>query len=483
MEKFLIKIKKLIPRKMFASLQPAYHFLLSWFSAFIYRHPSEKMIVIGVTGTTGKTTSTYLIAKTLQGAGFKVGYTSTAMFGDGDKEWLNDKKMTMPGRFYIQKTLAGMAKNGCHFAIVETTSEGVRQFRHRFINYDTLVFTGLYPEHIESHGGFENYKAAKGALFAHLKKGKTKYANDQKQVVSMAGNLKKLDLNRVKKKTIINLDDEHAQYFLDFWAEEKFGYSHNIDLKIEDVTVWNYGDVVVSQNGVKFRFDQTSPKLQGSRSVQINLGILGGFNAANAIHALGAGLVEGVTIDKLKPGLEAINGVPGRLERICAGQNFLAVVDYAFEPNAITKLYETIEAMPHNKIIHVLGATGGGRDSSRRPILGKIAGERAAIVVVTNEDPYDEDPNIIADQVLIGAEKGGKVIGQNLFKIMDRREAIAKAISFADAGDVVLVTGKGSEQAICLANGEKLAWDDRKILEEEIIKAPASAEAMAGEVG
>lgn len=463
MEKLLYTIKKLIPTRLFNSLQPIYHFLLSWLSAVVYRFPAEKLIVIGVTGTTGKTTSTYLIAKTLAGAGFKVGYTSTAMFSDGNSEWLNDKKMTMPGRFYIQKTLAQMVRNGCQFAVVETTSEGVRQFRHRFINYDTLVFTGLYPEHIESHGSFENYRAAKGELFAHLQKGKTKYANDAKQVIKSVGNLKRLDLNRVKKKTVINLDDENAKYFLDFWAEEKYGYSANQNLKIDDVTVWHYGEIEVGQAGVNFRFDR----------FRIHLGILGAFNATNAIHALAAGLVEGLPIEQLKPGLEAINGVPGRLERICAGQDFLAVVDYAFEPNAVSKLYETIEALPHNRIIHVLGATGGGRDSSRRPLLGKIAGERADYVIVTNEDPYDEDPELIIEQVLVGAEKAGKAKNENLLKIMDRREAIAKAIGLAQSGDVVLITGKGSEQAICLAGGAKIPWDDRTVAREELQKVVA----------
>ncbi|MCK4553445.1 hypothetical protein KAU19_00590, partial [Candidatus Parcubacteria bacterium] len=158
MDKILNKIKKLIPKKIFKTLQPAYHFLLSWFSAVWYRVPSEKLIVIGVTGTTGKTTCVYLIAKVLESAGYRVGYTSTAMFGDGEKEWLNDKKMTMAGRFFTQKILRQMVRNKCQYAIIETTSEGIVQYRHRFINYDILIFTGLYEEHIDSHGSFENYK-------------------------------------------------------------------------------------------------------------------------------------------------------------------------------------------------------------------------------------------------------------------------------------------------------------------------------------
>ena len=166
--KILNTIKRLIPKKIFKAFQPIYHYLMAWLAALIYGFPSEKLIVIGVTGTTGKTTSTYLIAKTLENAGLKVGFTSTAMFHNGKKEWLNDKKMTMVGRLFTQKMLRDMVKNGCQYAIVETTSEGVVQYRHRFINYDWLVFTGLYPEHIESHGSFQKYNEAKGQLFAHL---------------------------------------------------------------------------------------------------------------------------------------------------------------------------------------------------------------------------------------------------------------------------------------------------------------------------
>jgi len=224
MEKLLHNIKKYIPTKLFNALQPAYHFLLGALAAVWYGWPSNKLIVIGVTGTTGKTTSLYLMAKMLNSAGYKTGFTSTAMFNDGQSEWLNDKKMTMAGRFFTQKMLKRMVKNGCQYAIVETTSQGVEQYRHRFINYDILIFTGLYPEHIEAHGSFEKYKQAKGKLFAHLKQGKTKYANDKKRVVKADSGLKKIEANRVKKTIIVNGDDANANYFLDFWAEEKWEY-------------------------------------------------------------------------------------------------------------------------------------------------------------------------------------------------------------------------------------------------------------------
>lgn len=459
MDKILHILKRFIPIKLFNRLSPAYHFLFAFLAAAIYRWPSEKLIVIGVTGTTGKTTSTYLIAKMLTGCGFKVGYTSTAMFSDGNKEWLNDKKMTMPGRLFTQGTLAQMVRNGCQYAIVETTSEGIRQFRHRFINYDILIFTGLYPEHIESHGSFENYKAAKGKLFAHLKKCKVKYSDDHKRVVKTERVLKKLELARIKKTIIANLDDEHAGYFLDFWAEEKFTYTRENKIPAKEINLVNYGEVLVDESGTKFKVED----------VEMNLKLTGDFNATNAMNAVCLGLAQGLPLPKIKIALEGISGVPGRLEKIDGGQNFTVIVDYAFEPNAIEKLYETAASIPHQRIIHLLGSAGGGRDMNRRPILGRIAGERADTVIVTNEDPYDENPEIIIDQVILGAEKAGKILNENLWRQSDRREAIKKALRLAQAGDLVLVTGKGSEQAISLANGEKMPWDDRQVVKEELV--------------
>ena len=196
----------------------------------------------------------------------------------------------------------------------------------------------------------------------------------------------------------------------------------------------------------------------------INLGLLGEFNAVNAMNAVSVGQAIGLDMTIIKSGLEKIKGIDGRLEKIEEGQPFAVIVDYAFEPNAVEKLYGALKYIPHGKIIHVLGSTGGGRDVARRPVLGKLAGMNADYVIVANEDPYDDDPEIIIDQVALGAEHAGKKIGENLFKILDRREAIKKALELATENDIVLITGKGSEQAICIANGEKIPWDDRAVV-------------------
>ncbi|MEA3398518.1 MAG: UDP-N-acetylmuramyl-tripeptide synthetase [Patescibacteria group bacterium] len=462
MDKILQIIKKIIPKRLFKMLQPIYHFLLSWFSAVVYRFPSKKLIVIGVTGTTGKTTTVYFIARVLESAGFKVGLTSTAMFSDGKNEWLNNKKMTMVGRLFTQKILRRMVNNGCQYAIVESTSEGMAQFRHRFINYDILVFTGLYPEHIDSHGSFENYKQAKAKLFKHLQYCQIKYADEKGAIKKSEAGLKKISLNRVNKYIIINGDDEYAEYFFNFFANKKIIYTKkskiNFDFKGEAELVRideiKSGDWGISFSAIKKR---------------INLKILGEFNAGNAAAAIAIGLSQNINFDRIKFGLEEIKGIPGRLERVNEGQDFIVIVDYAFEPEAVAKLYGVIKNISHNKVIHVLGATGGGRDIARRPKLGKLAGKNADYVIVANEDPYDDDPDIIIDQVALGAENAGKKQKIDLFKINDREQAIKKALALAKTGDLILITGKGSEQAICVANGKKISWDDRKVVKRLLL--------------
>ncbi len=432
-------IKKLIPKPLLA----VYHKSLAILAKVFYGNTSDKMIVIGVTGTNGKSSTVKLIANVLESHGAKVGATSTVEFKVAGKEWLNNTKMTMLGRFALQKLLKQMNDAGCKYAVVEVSSEGIVQYRHYGINFDYVVFTNLTPEHIESHGGFENYKKAKGKLFEFL----------------MQRPRKKLNGQEIKKVIVANKDDEHSDYFLSFKADKKLIFSTKDE--ISDVYANN---ILISPNGTSFDIGDK----------KINLKLIGAFNVYNCLPAVAIGLNEGITMEKIINALQKIKVIPGRMESIDEGQNFNVIVDYCPEPYSMKKMYETVDLMQINKIIHVLGSCGGGRDVARRPILGKMAGEKADYVIVTNEDPYDDDPQEIIDQVAAGALEAGKILNQNLFKILYRKKAIEKAVSLANENDLVLITGKGSEQAMVVKNLKKISWDDRQVA-REVIKTSATS--------
>lgn len=469
----LSKIKKLIPLKIFRTLQPAYHFLMGYLAALYYRFPSRQLLVIGVTGTTGKTSTVYFLSRLLSASGYKAGYTSTAQFHDGRREWLNDKKMTMPGRFFLQKNLRRMIRNGCSAVVVETTSQGIEQFRHRFLNYDLVLFTNLYPEHIEAHGGFENYKQAKGKLFAHLSRCRSKYLGADNKVVLKSSGLQKTELTKIKKTIIVNGDDEYAPYFLSFPAERKCVYTLDSSLNAHRLAAADGAEVLPRPEF--FVYEPLFSEATGSdfqlAGQRFHLPILGSYHVFNAVAALVSLIGLEAKPKTLAVALEEIKVLAGKMEKIEMGQPFTVLVDYAFEPKAMAALYQSLELIPHQRLFHILGSTGGGRDESRRPVLGKMAGEKADVVIVTDEDPYDDDPQLIIDQVAIGAEHAGKVLNENLYKVLSRRDAFALAFSLAQAGDLVLITGKGAEQYICGPRESKLPWDDRSVAREELGRA------------
>ncbi|MDO8600111.1 MAG: UDP-N-acetylmuramoyl-L-alanyl-D-glutamate--2,6-diaminopimelate ligase [bacterium] len=446
-------LKKLFPESWFGF----YHWCMAWCAAFYFGFPSRRMTVVGVTGTKGKTSTADFIWSVLTAGGYKTGLVSTAHFRIGEKEFLNPYHMTMPGRFKLQRFLRTMQKAGCTHCVIETTSEGIKQFRHKGIAYDVAVFTNLSPEHLQSHGGsFEQYKKEKGKLFALLA------SSPQKTICGAATPIPKTTFQHsaecwnVPKAIIVNYDDQARDYFLHFPADVKktFGLGDGANIRAEQIRD--------TDDGVLFSV--------GGREYALH--ILGRLNAQNALPALALGEIFGISYEAMQKGLAGLHVIPGRMEEIKEGQNFRVFVDYAHEGKSMTALLEAargIVAKTGGRVIVLLGAEGGGRDTAKRPTMGRLAGERADYVVVSNVDPYEDDPKEICEDIARAAETAGKRRGENLFVIEDRREGIRKVLSLARSGDAVFITGKGAEQSMVI-KGKNIPWDDRVVVREELAR-------------
>lgn len=427
-------LRRIVPRPIIN----LYHLFLSWSGALWYGHPSRKLLVIGVTGTTGKSTVVEMLATMFRHAGKKVGAASTIRFQIGDTSSVNNEKMTMVGRWKLQKLLRRMVNAGCSVAIIETTSQGLAQNRHISVEYDCALITNLSPEHIESHGSYDAYRAAKQRLFSTL--GHT---------------YRKLGIPKI---SIVNLSMSDAQYFLQFPADEHIGFSlRSVSTPQGVASVLVPQKLETTEQGSTFTLDNQT----------FLLPLPGTFNVENALAAIAVAKAYGIPLVTIVSALETMHGVPGRFETVVK-EPFRVVVDYAFVPEALHAAYKTAQAFHPNNIIAVLGAAGGGRDKWKRPVLGKIVAQYAKFVIVTNEDPYDEDPMAIINHVADGAAEHGKVDGKDLFRILDRKEGIAKALSLAQAGDLVLITGKGSEEVMVVKGGKKVPWSDQETVKELI---------------
>jgi UDP-N-acetylmuramoyl-L-alanyl-D-glutamate--2,6-diaminopimelate ligase len=399
-------MRKFIPKFIFQ----IYHYSLALIGAVVYGFPSKKLIVVGVTGTNGKSTVVHLLTEILEKSGQKVASLSSIRFKIGDKEEKNMLKMTMPGRFKLQKFLRQAVDTGCKYMILEVTSEGIKQFRHKFIDFDGAVFTNLTKEHIEAHKGFENYRKAKGKLFKALEKSP-----------------------KSDKFAVLNADDVSSAYFQKFFNGKKYFYG--IRNSVAEITP-----------------DKIGMKLDN---------LLGEFNVYNAMAAYCAGIALGIEKNKVLEILKQAKGIPGRLELVIK-EPFKVFVDYAHTPDGLEKIYQTLG----KNLICVLGSTGGGRDKWKRPEMGKIAANFCKEIILTNEDPYDENPNHILSEIESGIQRPNFKY-QN---ILDRREAINKAISLAQEDDTVIITGKGCEPWMCVAGNKKIPWDDREVAREEFKK-------------
>lgn len=403
LDKILAFWRKLIPVSLFKLAQPFYHGGLAWAGAVFYGFPSSNMKVIGVTGTKGKSTTVYLISKIfeealrpVQGGSAPIAAIGSLGFKIREKEWPNTLKMTMPGRFRLQKFLKQAKDAGVKYVILEVTSEGIKQKRHLGIKFDSAVLTGIHKEHIESHGSFEKYIEAKKKLFY-----------------------------KTKNIHILNADDKLAGEFKKIKSRKKIYY------EMADWVKWGIGT-----------------ELKGE------------FNRSNILAAATVAQTYGIEGEIIKKAIEKIKSIPGRMEFIDVGQLFKVVVDYAHTPDSLEQVYETLrQELPEGgKLICVLGAAGGGRDKWKRLEFGKIVDHFSDKIILTNEDPYDEDPEAIINDIAEGIKE------KEYSKIINRDEAIKEAVTSAYKGDIVAITGKGSENSIATAGGKKIPWSDREVV-------------------
>ncbi len=426
----MVKVKNYIRKKMPYVVEWS-HLLRGILAYYLFGMAPKKLKVIGVTGTNGKTTTCYLTASMLEQAGYKVGMATTTNFKIGSKEWVNKTNMTTMSPFVLQKLLRDMVRAGCQYAIIETTSHAIKQYRNWGIRYLVVAMTNVTHEHLDYHKTFKDYLETKLQLF-----------------------------QKKPKVSVVNADDPNFDKFTKFTTGRLLTYSKQ---RRADITARK---ILPAVDGTIFTL--VTPTVQTT----VDLHLPGDFNVSNALCAASIGYGLQIDITDIKNGLEKVSNIPGRLEKVDKGQDFTVMIDYAHSPDALEKLYSTLKPNVKGKMIVVLGSCGD-RDKTKRPIMGSIAGYFADIVIITDEEPYTEDPKEIIKQVASGVPKGRKgkkiVEGKDFFRIDDRREAIQKALQLAGKGDLVVITGMGAQEYRVVGN-KKIPWSERKIVAQELEK-------------
>ena len=417
----LYHIRKAVPAPLFKALQPAYHAAMAFIGALIYRFPSRHTKIVAVTGTKGKTSVTEIVNAILEEAGYRTAVSNTIRFKVDGVSTDNLYKMSMPGRFFMQKFLRSAVKAKCDYVVMEVTSQGALLKRHSFIDFNALIFTNMSPEHIEAHGSYENYLEAKLGIAR-----------------AVAGSKKE---HRI---IVANSDDAEASKFLAPNFTEKYTYS------IEDAKPFNL-------------FKEGFAMTVGG--VLIKSPLSGEFNIYNELAAITFTKSQGITVETARNAIEKIEMIRGRVQKIEEGQDFTVVVDYAHTSDSLQKLYTIFKG---TRRICVLGNTGGGRDTWKRDEMALIAENECDEIILTNEDPYDDDPEQIV------TDMAGALTKKIPHIIMDRRDAIATALSLARTGDSVLITGKGTDPYIMGPHNTKIPWSDAEVVREELQKIAAN---------
>ncbi len=417
-------------------------------AAWWYEDPGAALGVIGVTGTDGKTTTAGFAVAALEGAGVRTGLISTAEQKVGTLRATTFSHVTTPEAPELQRSLRAIARAGDVAAVVETTSHGLALERVAEIPYDVAIFTNLTHEHLELHGTFEAYRAAKLSLFERL--------------AGAAGRPPKPSTNPGgwPRGGIVNADDPAAPAF---GAATRTAGARLITFGIGPAADVRAVDVREGEQGIRARL--ATPRGGG----ELRIRLIGRFNVGNALAAVALGELLGLDPDAVLDGIAAFAGVRGRMERIRTGRPYQVVVDYAHTPASLEVALDALRPLvgATGGLIAVFGSAGE-RDVAKRPLQGRVAGERCRLVVLADEDPRGEDSMTILDEIAVGAEAAGKRRGEDLLLIPDRREAIAAALARARPGDVVLLAGKGHERSIIHADGER-PWDERAVAEELLL--------------
>jgi UDP-N-acetylmuramoyl-L-alanyl-D-glutamate--2,6-diaminopimelate ligase len=429
-------VEAAIPQLIVTDARHALAAAAAWWSG----DPASYLDVVGVTGTDGKTTTSILTTAALEASGIRAGLISTVATRIGGLQEAKAEHATTPDAPELQAALAAMVSAGDQAAVIETTSHALELRRVAEIPYDAAIFTNLSHEHLDLHGTYEAYRDAKLRLFAAL--GDTSSKEAQRPKVG-----------------IVNLDDTEAPAFQAATRAARamllgYGLDPSADVRASDVTE------DPATGGLRFR--ARTPAWSG----EINLALSGAFNVSNALAAVALGVGWDLDLDAVAAGLAGVTGVTGRMERVDRGQPFEVVIDYAHSPNGLATVLDLlgpVAAARGGGLIAVFGSAGE-RDREKRPLMGRIAGERSRLVIVTDEDPRGEDRQAILEAIAAGAEAAGKRRGQDLELIADRADAIRTAIERAQPGDTVLLAGKGHERDILGPAGPE-PWDERAVAE------------------
>jgi UDP-N-acetylmuramoyl-L-alanyl-D-glutamate--2,6-diaminopimelate ligase len=434
-----------------AALVPNARVALAPLAAAFYGYPGQAMRVVGITGTDGKTTTTFLTSVALEAGGFTTGLMGTVDFKIAGRMWANDSRQSTPEAPEVQALLHEMVAAGCEYAVIEATSHALSARWNRLggCAFDIAVFTNVTSEHLDFHGTVEQYRRDKARLFEML--GEPGIRGQGSGVRSEDPDPRSLipdPLRKARKWAIVNADDPHHRMFLDAApaSAERLTYAVNSSA---DVRAY---DVRATRDGLRFRvatpWGKAKPRLK----------LTGDFNVWNTLAAMTVALAEGVPLEACVAALEQIPGVRGRMERIDQGQSFTVLVDYAHTPGSFEKLMSIVRPLTDKKLIAVFGSAGE-RDREKRPVQGAIAARFCDLLVLTDEDPRLEDREAIIAEIAAGAEQAGKREGSGYLRIPDRAQAIREAFARAAPGDIVLLLGKGHEGCIIYGN-EKTPWDE-----------------------